>query len=65
MRKLFKKLFCKAKQQEKTALYIQNVRVGIKTLEDIKRWENQKNDLIIRSSFNRELYYKYLEIINL
>ena len=65
MRKLIKNLFCKAKQQDKTALYIQNVRVGIKTLEDIKRWENQKNDLIIRSSFNRELYYKYLEIINL
>lgn len=65
MRKLLKKLFCKAKQEEKTALYIQNVRVGKRTLENIKRWETQKNDLIIRSSFNRELYYKYLEIINL
>lgn len=63
MRKITK-MFCKAKQKNTPALYIQNVRVGIQTLENIKRWENQKNDLIIRSSFNRELYYKYLEVIN-
>ena len=61
MKKLVRKVFrIKAKQVEKTP---KNVRVGRKILQDIKKWETQKNDLILRSSFNRELYYKYLETI--
>jgi hypothetical protein len=61
MKKLVRKVFrIKAKQVEKTA---KNVRVGRKTLHYIKQWENQQNSLIIRSNFNRELYYKYLETI--
>ena len=39
-----------------------NVFVGPKVLQDIKRWEEQKSELIIRSSFNRELYYKLLTL---
>tara|TARA_R100000951_G_scaffold116523_2_gene128782 strand:- start:2219 stop:2410 length:192 start_codon:yes stop_codon:yes gene_type:complete len=61
MKKLVRKMFrIKAKQVKKTP---KNVNVGVKTLQDIKKWESQKNDLILRSSFNRALYYKYLETI--
>ena len=49
------------KKQQKTMRI--NMHVGKETLQNIKRWETQQNDIIIRSSFNRELYYKYLEII--
>lgn len=58
--KLFKKRFLKEKQK---IVATKNIKVGVKTLNDIKIWETQKSDLIIRSSFNRELYYKYLETI--
>jgi len=62
MRKLVRKVFrIKAKQVEKTA---KNVRVGRKTLHYIKQWETQQNSLVIRSNFNRELYYKILDIKN-
>lgn len=61
MKKFIKKLL--GIKNKPNIIYQQNIYVGIKTLEDIKRWENQKNDLIIRSNFNRELYYKYLETI--
>lgn len=61
MKKFIKKLL--GIKNQPNIIYQQNIYVGIKTLEDIKRWENQKNDLIIRSNFNRELYYKYLETI--
>ena len=56
--KLFRK--SRAKKVEKTLQ--DNILVGPKVLEDIKRWETQKSDLIIRSSFNRELYYKLLTL---
>ncbi len=29
----------------------------------IHSWENPKDELTIRSSFNRELYYKYLKAV--
>ena len=56
--KLFRK--SRAKKVEKTLQ--DNILVGPKVLEDIKRWETQKSDLIIRSSFNGELYYKLLSL---
>tara|TARA_R110001632_G_scaffold76073_1_gene172711 strand:- start:12145 stop:12345 length:201 start_codon:yes stop_codon:yes gene_type:complete len=66
MKNLIKKILCMNNSKKiQKPLYIQNVIVGQKTLQNIKLWETQKNDLIIRSNFNRELYYKYLEIINL
>lgn len=58
--KLFKKRFLKEKQK---IVATKNIKVGVKTLNDIKIWETQKSDIIIRSNFNRELYYKYLETI--
>lgn len=36
--------------------------VKSKVLNDILRWENQNNNGIIRSSFNRELYLKILKL---
>ena len=59
MKKLIQK-FKRVKKMEKVMQ--QNILVGPKVLEDIKRWETQKSDLIIRSSFNRELYYKLLSL---
>ena len=60
MKKLIRKMFRIKKQQKSMR---KNIYVGAKTLHNIKAWESQKNELIIRSSFNRELYYKYLETI--
>lgn len=60
MKKLVRKMFRQAKQEKSTS---ENIFIGRKTLQDIKRWETQKSDLIIRSSFNRDLYYKYLKTI--
>ena len=60
MKKFIKKLFFKKKQEKVNP---KNVNVGRETLQNIKRWETQKNDIIIRSNFNRELYYKYLKQI--
>lgn len=54
--KIFRK--SRAKKVEKTLQ--ENILVGPQVLQNIKRWETQKSDLIIRSSFNRELYYKLL-----
>jgi len=59
MKKLIQK-FKRVKKMQKVMQ--QNILVGPKVLEDIKRWETQKSDLIIRSSFNRELYYKLLSL---
>jgi len=60
MKKAIAKLlgFKKVKKVEKKY----NVFVGPKVLQDIKRWEEQKSELIIRSSFNRDLYYKLLTL---
>jgi hypothetical protein len=60
MKKAIGKLlgFNKVKKSEKKY----NVFVGPKVLQDIKRWEEQRSELIIRSSFNRELYYKLLTL---
>ncbi len=60
MKKLVRKMFRQAKQEKSTS---ENIFIGRKTLQDIKQWETQKNDLIIRSSFDRDLYYKYLKTI--
>ena len=49
------------KKQEKKAQG-KNIYLGRKTLDNIKIWESQKSDMIIRSNFNRELYYKYLSL---
>lgn len=61
MKKLMRKILGVKKKQKD--IQRKNVFVGKKTLQDIKLWESQKNDLIIRSSFNRELYFQYLETI--
>ena len=49
------------KKQEKKAQG-KNIYLGRKTLDNIKIWESQKSDMIIRSNFDRELYYKYLSL---
>jgi hypothetical protein len=59
MKKLVRKIF-RIKKTKKTLLT--NVYVGRKTLQYIKQWETQKDELIIRSSFNRELYFKLLDL---
>jgi hypothetical protein len=46
-----KKSKLKNKEMKKTLMY------------KIHHWENPKNTDVIRSSFNRELYYKYLEVV--
>jgi len=56
------KLFRKSRAKKVKKTLQDNILVGPKVLEDIKRWETQKSDLIIRSSFNRELYYKLLSL---
>lgn len=61
MRKIIRKILGLKKKQKD--IQGNNMLVGRKTLQDIKQWESQKNDLIIRSNFNRELYYKFLETI--
>tara|TARA_R110001599_G_scaffold79380_1_gene215039 strand:+ start:100 stop:291 length:192 start_codon:yes stop_codon:yes gene_type:complete len=61
MRKIIRKILGVKKKQKD--IQGNNMLVGRKTLQDIKQWESQKNDLIIRSNFNRELYYKFLETI--
>jgi uncharacterized protein (UPF0335 family) len=38
--------------------------VKSKVLNDILRWENQNNNGVIRSTFNRELYLKILKLKN-
>ena len=61
MRKIMRKILGVKKKQKD--IQSNNMLVGRKTLQNIKQWESQKNDLIIRSSFNRELYYKFLQTI--
>ena len=36
--------------------------VKSKVLNDILRWQNQNNNGVIRSTFNRELYLKILKL---
>ena len=60
MRKIIRKILGVKKKQKD--IQKNNMLVGRKTLQDIKQWESQKNDLIIRSNFNRELYYKFLTL---
>jgi hypothetical protein len=36
--------------------------VKSKVLNDILRWENQNNNGVIRSTFNREIYLKILKL---
>lgn len=59
MKKLLRKL-ASAKKVEKTLH--KNILVGPQVLQNIKRWETQSGGDIIRSSFNRELYYKLLSL---
>lgn len=56
--KLFRK--SRAKKVEKTLH--ENILVGPQVLQNIKIWETQSGGDIIRSSFNRELYYKLLSL---
>ena len=56
--KLFRK--SRAKKVEKTLH--KNILVGPQVLQTIKIWETQSGGDIIRSSFNRELYYKLLSL---
>jgi hypothetical protein len=39
-------------------------KLSISTMDKIHRWEKDSNPDVIRSSFNRELYYKYLKAIS-
>lgn len=41
---------------------LKNYGVKSKVLNDILRWENQNNNGVIRSTFNRELYLKILKL---
>ena len=47
---------------EVTFKELKNYGVKSKVLNDILRWENQNNNGVIRSSFNRELYLKILKL---
>ena len=60
MKKLIRKMF-RIKKQVKSVR--KNVYVGAKTLQKIKQWESMQSEEIIRCSFNRDLYYQYLEKI--
>ena len=60
MKKLMRKILGIKKQEKKAQG--KNIYLGRKTLDNIKIWESQKSDMIIRSSFDRELYYKYLSL---
>ena len=59
MKKLLRKLVS-TKKVEKTLQ--ENILVGPQVLQTIKIWETQSGGDIIRSSFNRELYYKLLSL---
>ena len=60
MKKLMRKILGIKKQEKKAQG--KNIYLGRKTLDNIKIWESQKSDMIIRSNFDRELYYKYLSL---
>jgi len=62
MKKLVRKMFRIKKKQVKAMQ--KNTYIGAETMAKINSWEKPHNDIIIRSSFNRELYLKYLEIVN-
>ena len=47
---------------EVTFKELKNYGVKSKVLNDILRWENQNNNGVIRSTFNRELYLKILKL---
>ena len=47
---------------EVTFKQLKNYGVKSKVLNDILRWENQNNNGVIRSTFNRELYLKILKL---
>lgn len=56
------KLFRKSRAKKVKKTLQENVLVGQKVLQTIKMWETQSGGDIIRSSFNRELYYKLLTL---
>lgn len=47
---------------EVTFKQLKSYGVKSKVLNDILRWENQNNNGVIRSTFNRELYLKILKL---
>ena len=38
-----------------------NLRLPVGRMRLIHKWENHSDEITIRSTFNRELYYKYLK----
>ena len=40
-----------------------NIQLPAGRMASIHYWENPKDNVTVRSSFNRELYYKYLKSI--
>lgn len=61
MKKLIRKIF--RIQKKKIKKLQTNTFVGSETMAKIVAWENLESDTIIRSSFDRELYCKYLQVI--
>ena len=66
MKKIIKKLLRKLlgiKPIRNKKLIIKNIRLPFGRMRLIHQWENPIDDgITIRSNFNRELYYKYLDL---
>jgi len=60
IKKIFRKLFRITPKRKRKAT---NIYVGKQQMDCILAWENNTKSDVIRSSFNRELYYKYLQNI--
>lgn len=61
MKRLLRYLFRIKTKQVQTKK--ENLRLGVDTMQKIHSWEKAKGEVTIRSSFNRDLYYKYLKEI--
>lgn len=60
MKKLIRKIFRIEKKKNQLTQIKTNTFIGSNAMAKIVAWENLKSDIIIRSSFDRELYCKYL-----
>lgn len=58
LRRLFKR-----NRTSKNVIIQKNIHLGYRRLKRIIYWENSQNEDVIRTSFNRDLYYKYLKEI--
>lgn len=59
---LFKKVL-KFGRRSKKGLQNEIISLSALTYEKISYWENKQKGSVIRSSFNKELYYQYLKEI--